>query len=356
MKLLILSRYGYSGSSSRYRIIQYLPFLEKEGWQITIHSLLDDNYVQKFYLKEPLPKADIIRSYLKRINILLHSEKYDLIWLQQEAFPWLPPFIETFLLKSKIPLVVDHDDAFFHRYDLHKWSIVRKILGKKIDRTMKLSNLVIVGNAYLAERASLSSQNVKILPTVIDILKYNPDQKFKEPHDKFIIGWIGSPPNACYVKNIEGPLGQFCNQFNGKLNIVGAGEAFETPFPFENIEWNEETEVDEIKKFDVGIMPLTDSPWERGKCGFKLIQYMACGIPVIASPVGVNNEIVKEGVNGFLANTDADWFKYLKILENNPDLRKQMGLNGRKLVEEKFTLQVNSPILTKLLKETAFPG
>lgn len=357
MKVLILSRYSYLGSSSRYRIFQYLPYLRETGWEITLHSLLNDNYIHHLYRKDSLPFGDIIKSYFHRTNLLLNKNKYDLIWLQQEAFPWIPSFIETFLLKSKIPIVVDHDDAFFHRYDLNKSAVVRKILGNKIDRTMSISDLVVVGNSYLAERASKNNcKNIRIIPTVIDIAKYDINEKKSASEEKFIIGWVGSPPNARYINNIEESLEQFCNSHNAKLHLVGAGKTFTTKIPNENIEWNEETEVDEIKDFDVGIMPLVDSPWERGKCGFKLIQYMACGIPVIASPVGVNKELVTNGVNGYLAKTEEDWLKYLKILMDNIDLRKQMGLAGRKLVEDKFTLQVNAPILEQILRETAFPS
>lgn len=357
MKVLILSRYSYLGSSSRYRIFQYFPYLRKIGWEITLHSLLNDNYIHHLYRKDPLPLGDIIKNYFYRINLLLNTNKYDLIWLQQEAFPWIPAFIETFLLKSKTPIVVDHDDAFFHRYDLNKSVSIRKILGNKIDKIMSISDLVVVGNSYLAERASKNNcKSIRIIPTVINIARYDIRESKSTSDEKFIIGWVGSPPNARYIKNIEESLEQFCNSYNGKLHLVGAGETFLTKIPHENIEWNEETEVDEIKKFDIGIMPLLDSPWERGKCGFKLIQYMACGLPVIASPVGVNQELVTDGVNGFLAKTKDDWLKYLKILKNNPDLRKEMGLNGRKLVEDKFTLQVNAPILEQILRETAFPS
>ncbi len=352
MKVLILTRYSYLGSSSRYRIFQYIPYLKELGWDITVHSLLNDDYINFLYRKEHLPIIDIIKNYFLRIKFLFNSGHYDLLWLQQEAFPWMPSFIESFFLKSKIPIVVDHDDAFFHRYDLNKFSMIRMVLGKKIDKTMSLSDLVIVGNSYLEERAlKANCKNIKIIPTVIDISKYKLKDYCKSENEKFIIGWVGSPPNFRYVKSIEEPLKEFCESNNAKINLVGAGDKILFSAPNENINWLEETEVSEIQKLDVGIMPLIDSPWERGKCGFKLIQYMACGIPVIASPVGVNSEIVKDGINGFLANSDEDWVKYLKVLKDNSDLGKQMGLNGRKLVEEKYTLQVNvQPLINSFME------
>lgn len=356
MRLLVLTRYSNLGSSSRYRFFQYLPYFKSLGWKITIHSLLGDNYIDHLYSQKKLPINEIIKNYLLRLSFLLQKKNFDLIWLQQEGFPWIPAGMESWFLKSKIPFVVDHDDAFFHRYDMNKYFLIKKLLGKKIDKIMNIAEVVTVGNQYLAERAiQNNAKKVKILPTVIDIDKYAVKTE-AETQELFTIGWVGSPPNSKYVKYIESELRDFCSQSDSMVHLIGAGIIELKEIPHKIISWNESTEVTEIKKFDVGIMPLIDSPWERGKCGFKLIQYMACGIPVIASPVGVNQELVTDGVNGFLAKTKDDWVKYLKILKNNPDLRKQMGLNGRKLVEDKFTLQVNAPILSQILREAAFPN
>ena len=349
MKILVLTRYTSLGSSSRYRIFQFLPYLKSLGWDITVHSLLNDKYIHFLYEGKTLPIFNIIKNYFLRFVILLKKRKYDIIWLQQEAFPWSPSWIETLLLKSKTPLVVDHDDAFFHRYDLSGSKLIRKLLGNKIDATMKISDVVIVGNEYLADRARKNKcKNIQILPTVIDINKYQLKEKDKLENELFIIGWVGSPPNTKYVKNIENELAQFCFNNRSRLILIGSGQLDLKDVPYEVIEWNEKTEVNEIQKFDVGIMPLIDNPWERGKCGFKLIQYMACAIPVIASPVGINKEIVTDGVNGFLAYSNEDWIKYLNVLKNDIELRKQMGVNGLKLVKEKFTLQVNEKLLADI--------
>ncbi|MCX6173169.1 MAG: glycosyltransferase family 4 protein [Ignavibacteriales bacterium] len=356
IKILALTRYSTLGASSRFRIYQYLPYLREHGCEFTIQPLLSDKYISHLYNKTPLPLLEIIKKYFERILLLLRKNQFDIIWLQQEAFPWIPAWFETALIKSNVPVIVDYDDAFFHRYDMNKYSLIKKLLGKKIDKIMSIAEVVVVGNQYLAERAIQNkAKNVKILPTVIDFDKYAVKTK-SEIQELFTIGWVGSPLNSKYVKYIESELRDFCYKSNSIVHLIGTGIIELKDIPHKIISWNESTELIEIRKFDVGIMPLMDNPWERGKCGFKLIQYMACGIPVIASPVGINQELVTDGVNGFLAKTEDDWLKYLKILKNNPDLRKQMGLNGRKLVEDKFTLQINAPILTQILRKAAFPS
>ena len=347
MKILVLTRYSSLGASSRYRFYQYIPYFQDQGAQITIEPLLGDNYINYLYNKTNIPLIEIIKKYFERIFSLLKKNKFDIIWLQQEAFPWLPAWFETALTKSKIPLIVDYDDAFFHRYDQHSSNAVKFFLKYKIDKVMNSADLVVAGNRYLSDRAIKNkTKKVVILPTVVDINCYSTESL---SDDKlFTIGWIGSPSTAKYLFVIQNALEVIYKLGDVKVVLVGSGSMEMENLPLEIRKWNESTEVKDIQSFDVGIMPLTDSLWERGKCGFKLIQYMACGKPVVASPIGINAEIVKHGVNGFLANNQEEWVKYFEILRNDRDLRKRMGIAGRKLVEEKYSLQVNAP---KLIQE-----
>lgn len=349
MKILLLSRYDRRGSSSMVRMFQYLPYLEKDGWEIIEQPLLSYRYINYLFEDAPIPYSEIIKNYLKRISLLIAKDGIDLIWLQQEAFPWIPKWFEKMLLKSSIPVIVDYDDAFFHRYDLHSNLLVRKLLGKKIDSVMNLSRVVIAGNEYLADRARLNSaRQIEIFPTVVSLDRFFVGEEIK--NDQFIIGWLGSPPTAKYLLSIQNELKTFCSDNKSKLVVIGSKDFSIDGFPVEIRTWKDENEVKDVQGFDIGIMPLVDSPWERGKCGFKLIQYMACAKPVIASPVGVNVEIVQHGVNGFLASTPDDWIKYFTILKNDSELRKTMGLAGRKMVEEKYSLQAMGPKLAMLFK------
>lgn len=350
MKILVLTRYSKLGASSRFRFFQYFPFLESNGCELTVKPLLEDNYIKYLYEKTPAPYFEIVDSYLKRVVMLLRKKDFDLIWLQQEAFPWIPSWIEKILIKSNTPIIVDYDDAFFHRYDLNSSRMIRLILGKKIDSVMNYANVVVAGNTYLAERAIKSGcKDVRILPTVVNLNDYQVIEQSKR--ENFTIGWIGSPHTAKYLEMIKDPLKVISFENKIKIVLVGAGQFSLNGINFERIDWKENFEANEIQKFDVGIMPLIDSPWERGKCGFKLIQYMASLKPVIASPVGVNKEIVINGVNGFLANDNEDWIKYFNILKDNFAMRKKMGFAGRKLVEEKYSLQVAAPRLLNIFNE-----
>ena len=342
MKILILPRYENLAASSRFRFYQYIPKLKEIGWDITVKPLLSNNYVKYLYFNKSLKFGEIFKSYLNRINNLLRNNRFDIVWLQQEALPWIPYFIETLLLKSSKKLVTDYDDAFFHRYDLHKNKIVRTILKNKIDSVMAVSDLILAGNDYLASRAALNNsfKRITIFPTVVDTAKYTIRKNVRK-NKEFTIGWIGSPGTEKYLNVVSGVLNEIVKFGKIKISLIGAKNFKNDDGNINFIKWNEKTEVEEISKFDVGIMPLLDNPWERGKCGFKLIQYFACGIPVIGSPIGINNKIISHGQNGFLAKDITQWRQSLIYFINNRERAKEMGLKGRKLVEKKYSLKNN---------------
>jgi glycosyltransferase involved in cell wall biosynthesis len=280
----------------------------------------------------------------------LKSQKYDLIWLEKEALPWLPAWLELLLLRGRTPYLVDYDDAVFHRYDQHSASVVRWLLAQKIDRVMQNARLVIAGNDYLANRATQAGAKwVEILPTVVDIDRY-PLSKAPQ-NEVFTIGWIGTPLKFFnYIKELAPVLKEICRDGGAKVVAIGAKETNIEDIPLEIKPWSEATEVKEMQQFDVGIMPLTDTPFERGKCGFKLIQYMASSRPVIGSPVGVNAEIIEQGINGFHASSQAEWLQAFQKLKNDRYLRESMGLAGRKLVEDKYNIKITAPRLLQLLQ------
>jgi glycosyltransferase involved in cell wall biosynthesis len=281
----------------------------------------------------------------------LKSQKYDLIWLEKEALPWLPAWLELLLLRGRTPYLVDYDDAVFHRYDQHSASVVRWLLAQKIDRVMQNARLVIAGNDYLANRATQAGAKwVEILPTVVDIDRY-PLSKAPQ-NEVFTIGWIGTPLKFFnYIKELAPVLKEICRDGGAKVVAIGAKETNIEDIPLEIKPWSEATEVKEMQQFDVGIMPLTDTPFERGKCGFKLIQYMASSRPVIGSPVGVNAEIIEQGINGFHASSQAEWLQAFQKLKNDRYLRESMGLAGRKLVEDKYNIKITAPKMLQLLQK-----
>ncbi len=213
---------------------------------------------------------------------------------------------------------------------------------------MKRATLVIAGNGYLADRArSAGARWIEVVPTVVDIERYRIRPTSRQ--DAFTIGWIGTPGTALYLKNAQAALHSLGKIGRAKVLLVGSGAVTTEGVVTEHREWSEETEVADIQDFDVGIMPLLDGPWERGKCGYKLIQYMACGKPVVASPVGVNCQIVDHGVNGFLSESASDWLNALSELMHSQELCTRMGSAGRRLVEQRYCLQVTAPRIADLM-------
>jgi glycosyltransferase involved in cell wall biosynthesis len=349
MKVLLLSRYGRLGASSRIRSYQYLPFLEAQGVHVTVSPLFEDGYLHELYSNRSIDVHSLLQAYFRRAGCLFESRRFDLLWIEYELLPWMPHWAEKVLAAFGIPYLVDYDDAIFHRYDMHPRRWIRLFLGRKIDKVMLRASQVVVGNEYLAERARQSgARRVSLLPSVVDLSRYRIEERMSRK--LFTVGWIGSPTTAPYLEFIAPAIEEFAKDRDVRMVLVGSGKVPINGVPVEIREWSEDREVGDIQSFDVGIMPLPDNPWALGKCGYKLVQYMACALPVVASPVGVNKEMVRDGWNGFLAERKGDWVQALNTLYENTSQREEMGKVGRALVEEKYCLKAAAPRLLDLLR------
>jgi len=279
--------------------------------------------------------------------------KFDLLLIEKEALPYFPAWIELILLPKKLPYILDYDDAVFHNYDLSKNIIIKLLLMDKHKAIMQRSKLVIVGNQYLYDYAKLAkAKKVEIVPTVVNLQRYlnNGMTSNKKNQDRSapIVGWIGQKSTLIHLLSIKNILKDMVLNNEASFSTIGVNYNFDFQSKF--VVWDENTEACEISKFDIGLMPLTDSPFERGKCGYKLIQYMACSVPVIASPVGVNREIVTHGVNGFLAESEEEWNAALQRLLTDASLREEMGRAALLTVRKKYSLQAYQPKVVKLLE------
>jgi hypothetical protein len=280
------------------------------------------------------------------------ARRSDVAWIEKEIWPWAPAFLDPGILGSRVPYVVDYDDAVFHNYDEHPNSFVRKVMGGKIDAVMRHAHTVVAGNSYIAERAcAAGATRVEIVPSVVDATQYVPRQN--TANSSLVTGWIGSPATQYLLEPLVSTVSRILREQRGCFRTVGA--RFDHPlFPgHEMRKWSQATEAQEVAEFDVGVMPLRDAPFERGKCGYKLIQYMACGLPVVASPVGANRQIVRHGETGFLASTPEEWHSALSMLLGDPDLRRQMGAAGRRIFENEYSLQVTIPRIVDILRRAA---
>lgn len=349
--ITILSRYSRLGASSRLRTMQYIPALTKAGFDVQLAPFFDDSYLQDLYAGQRR-YSSLFKYYSRRWIQCQKARKSDVIWVEKEALPWLPWLIERMILPRGVPIVSDYDDAIFHYYDMHRNPLVRLFLGRKMDSVMANSAVVTAGNAYLADRArSAHAEKVEMIPTVVDITAYKP-RVASHIDGKLRIGWIGTPktwskygaPHVEFFRDLA-------QRHNASFRLVGARLERANDGAFEYVPWTEDTEVVSVQDMDIGIMPLVDDPLERGKCGYKLIQYMACGLPVVASPVGVNKEIVTHGENGFLASTQDEWGFALSTLLNDASLRKEMGNAGRRRVVESYSIQAQGPRIANLMSK-----
>ncbi len=351
MKVLFFTRYSSLGASSRYRTYQYIPFLEEMGATCHISPLLSDSYLESLYNKNKFGVFKTLGLLVKRFFKLFSVKQYDLVVIEKELFPFLPSVFEFMLFILKIPFIVDYDDAIFHNYDMHKSVFIRVLLGNKIKKIMGWASAVMAGNSYLADYAKRSNDHVVEIPTVINLQKYTLNDSQKR--GPFTIGWMGSPTTSCYIRGILPALEQFSKDFPCLLKLVGFDEEILPPsitIPLKIVPWSEEDEIAQIQSFHVGVMPLDDSPWSQGKCGFKLIQYMACKLPVIASPVGANLKIIDNNVNGFLASDQEEWYQALSTFYTDRKLGEKMGETNRQKVEKVYSLQVTSQTYFQVLQ------
>lgn len=352
LNILILPRYGPKAASSRHRFYQFLETFKSNEFDCTMSPFFGEEYLdQRFEGKSGLLPG-VIQSYKRRIIALMDKPQYDIIFVHFEFFPGIPAPIELGLLPKGIPYIYDFDDAWFHHYDDHTNPLVRILLRNKISRIIKGASSVIAGSKYLSDFSKKYNENVNLIPTSIDLKRYPDVPPIEKNNSPFTVGWIGSPSTTVYLKEVESPLAEFCSKHNAKVVLIGASQI---PLKIPNlyrVRWQEEIEIEEMSKFDVGIMPMPDTPFTRGKCAFKLIQYMGCWKPVIASPFGENLRVVEENVNGIFAQSPMDWIFALERLLEDKSLRIKMGTKGRRKVENNYSLQINAPRLIRIIERS----
>lgn len=345
INVLGLALYGDKAASTRQRLIQYIPELAKHDINLQVYSLLNNDYLNYKFEQRSLPIKSLLRSVFARFNELIKQHKYQCIIVSSELFPLMPSLIERRLIR--IPYIYDFDDAFYLKYKSNRFKMLSPFLGNKFDVVIREATKVIAGNDVIATYAQSFNKNTIILPTVVDTQRYSTKQN---NNNTFTIGWLGTPSTANYLKLIFPALDKITSNKQAIVRVVGSGPINLPNINHEIIPWNENTEIELLNSFDVGIMPLFDDQWAKGKCGYKLIQYMACKIPVIASPVGINTQIINHGQNGFLASSQEEWYESFMTLIESPELRDKMGLEGRKKVEQKYSLQVTAPKFIEIIK------
>jgi glycosyltransferase involved in cell wall biosynthesis len=349
MRVVAFTKYDREAASTRQRILQFAPALEAAGIELEHRPLLDDRYVRSLATGESYSRRAIARSYARRLRDLLAGPRCDAIWVYAELFPYLPATFERLVFRAGVPIVYDFDDAFFLAYDQSPNPLLRRLLSGKLEPLIAGAAAATCGNAYLRDYAAAICPLSIVLPTVVDTDVYRP-VKLRSGRQP-TIGWIGSPSSWANVRPLLPVLRELCIGGQAKFRVIGAGaEAVADRFNGMQVaDWSVELEISEVQQFDIGIMPLVDAPFQRGKSGYKLIQYMACGVPAVASPVGVNSEIL-ERQSGILAYTPGEWRDALATLLDDTQMRRTMGEAGRKRAIAHYSLAAHAPRLVDLFR------
>ncbi len=337
---LVAHRPGRS-PGQRFRFEQYLGILEQKGFTCEISYLLNEKDDAVFYSKGNYLKKGLI--FIKSLRIrwrdVKRSSSFDLVFIYREALMTGSVYFEKKLKEKGAKIILDFDDAIWVP-DVSPGNKNLQWLKNpsKTAKIIQMSELVIVGNSFLAEYASGFNKNVKIIPSTLETDIFKRQNVNKNP-DRICIGWIGSRTTMKHFCLAVPFLQQLIERFPDNINIKLISDI---KYPGSEIEvnfckWNKDLETADLSEIDIGIMPLPDDEWARGKCGFKGLQYMSIGIPAVMSPVGVNTEIIQDGVNGYLAATESEWIEKLSALIESPELRERIGQNGRKTVEEKYS-------------------
>lgn len=332
-----------SAGSQRFRFEQYIPFLEAKNIVVYQQSFLT-NWGWGVVYKKGYSLLKIwatLLGFLRRFFCLFFLWRYDLVMIHREASPIGPPIFEwwiTYVAKKKV--LYDFDDAIWIKNTSNPWISWLKN-PEKTNRICTWSSMIYVGNQYLADFASQYNDNVIIIPTTIDtehhhnITKEHIENKMGET---ICIGWTGSHSTLPYLKDVEEALKAIQGKYNVRFKIIADKTPQELTIPFDFEEWNIVHEVDQLQDIDIGIMPLPNEEWAKGKCAFKALQYLSLSIPCVASPVGANKNVVLEGQTGFLAETKNEWIVALNRLLLDHTLRSRLGKAGREHVLQHFSV------------------
>jgi glycosyltransferase involved in cell wall biosynthesis len=356
MNVLVLAPYRYdTAPCQRYRIEQWMPHLAKAGVHFEFDPFMSAAFQQILY--QPghlLPKLSLaIRDYLRRLRLGLRPGRYDAIFLHREASIIGPAWLERLFARSGVPIVYEFDDAIYVPYvsPSNRYLSYLKCHAKTAT-ICRLSRHVIVGNQTLRDYATQWNPNVTVVPSTIDAETYRPRQSYALTGEA-VLGWTGSHSAMQYLDIIKPALRELARRHPFRLEIVGTH-----PFEIEGVKtafrpWRAASEVEDLSALHVGLMPVPDEAWAKGKCALKALQYMALGVPAVVSPVGANRVVVQDGVNGFHAGTTEEWVERLSQLIQDAALRERLGREARRTVEVEYSAQAQAPRVLSVLQSVA---
>ncbi len=336
----------------RFRIEQWEPYLKREGIEIVYSPFSDAGLVSVLQRRGAvLTKAGhVLQALARRLGEAVRAREYDLVYVFRETALFGPAIAERILRLAGVPYVFDFDDAVWVRYvsPSNRYFSYLRFPGKT-RALARGARRVMAGNPYLRDWALRYNRNVDIVPTTIETATYRPlpPRQNRVP----VIGWTGSFSTEQYLAVVRPALERLRARHEFKLVVVGGGSFQAQGVEVEHRPWRSATEVADLSDFDIGLMPLPDAEWERGKCALKALQYMALGVPPVVSPVGVNAEVVRDGVDGLLARDDRGWEAALEKLLLDRELRERLGQSARRRVEEAYSGAVHGPRVAGIFRQ-----
>jgi glycosyltransferase involved in cell wall biosynthesis len=301
-------------------------------------------------------KITLVTKALGRRWQLMQSLKdFDLIYVFREVALLGPAFFERWISRSGVPMVFDFDDAIFVSYKSPSNGYLSYLkFASKAKTICRFSHHVMVGNPYLAQYASQFNSHVTVIPTTIDTEKYVP--RHRSGNERLIIGWTGSHSTVQHLDTLRSALQKLAQRDRFKLRVIGSPTYSLPGVEVEAMQWRSDTELQDLDDIDIGVMPLPDDDWSKGKCGLKALQFMALGIPTMCSPVGVNTDIIRDSENGLIAATEDEWVEKLSLLLRSAELRKTLGDAGRTTVETRYSARIQAPRVFEIFESVLQPA
>ncbi|MBI2870180.1 MAG: glycosyltransferase family 4 protein [Candidatus Omnitrophica bacterium] len=356
MRTLFLTVHPAEGPSSRYRVLQYIPHFEANGIHCDVSPFLSREFYRIVYRPgQRLRKVKhLAGSLLRRMRDIARLRRYDLVFIHLGAVPFGPPLFEWILNNLKIPYVFDLDDALFLRENHSRHGMASWFrCPSKYGSILRWSRHVITCNDFLSEYARRYTKQVSMIPTSLDLEMFRPLTE-RPKNSRPLIGWIGSHTTAPYLNLMKPVLARLAQKHRFTFKVVGAPGPVRIPgVEVVQEDWSLEKDVARFQKLDIGVYPLPRDTWVNGKSGFKTIQYMAVGVPCVVSRVARNCEIVEDGVNGFLADTEEEWLQRLEILLTDAGIRDKFAREGRRTVEERFSMRGHVPRYLEIFQQAA---
>lgn len=355
MRVLFLMGLPVEGPSSRFRVYQYVPFFHEHGVEATLRPFLSSRQTPVIYGEGRIPAKLAVTTWstLRRLVDLLNAPRYDVVYVLREAFPFGPPVFERLFKSAAGRLIFDFDDAIYIPSLAYNNPLDRLRDWDKPAKLIQMAAHVVVGNNYLkgyACRYLAREDRISVVPTAVDTKVYKPAEEV-ETRRTVTVGWIGTPRGSNYLWWLLPVIRELASRYPQlEFKFVGAKPFDAGGLPVEFKTWQLDEEVSNIQSFDIGIMPLTDDEETRGKCGFKLIQYMSTGLPVVCSPVGANLDIVEQGCTGLFAASLAEWTDALVKLIEDPTLRRALARAGRERVITHYSVEATGPRLLRILE------